>query len=204
MECPLAKTKVFCHFKQRIQRIPAQLSSKVGASSNWEDEKFSYIVIQKTESDQTSAKKMKSKQEPNPTSEMSRVLFTPLKRGRHVSVDLCDVLGKFHRQTVPKSKGREIYRSVRLSNWGDLLYISKEDLEYGNQIQEKRNANLIVQKAQQAEAKRVEDEIKAKQKKQQQQQQKNLRIRPNTKPKKELEETEDEEFNDEEMEDNSF
>lgn len=40
----------WCHFTQRVQRIPISLDAKLGASRNWEDEKFSFVCIQKVKS----------------------------------------------------------------------------------------------------------------------------------------------------------
>jgi len=46
LECPMA-TNSWCHFKQRMQRTPLQLAAKQNSSLNWEDEKFSYVVLGK-------------------------------------------------------------------------------------------------------------------------------------------------------------
>ncbi len=37
----------WCHFSQRVQRINVHAGLKVGTSRNWEDEKFSYVVLRK-------------------------------------------------------------------------------------------------------------------------------------------------------------
>lgn len=37
----------WCHFTQRMQRIPVQMQAKANTSINWEDEKFSYVVLTK-------------------------------------------------------------------------------------------------------------------------------------------------------------
>jgi hypothetical protein len=37
----------WCHFTQRMQRIPIQTQSKHNTSINWEDEKFSYVALTK-------------------------------------------------------------------------------------------------------------------------------------------------------------
>jgi len=45
-ECPM-KENGWCHFSQRVQRMPTTTGAKIGSSRNWEDEKFSYIVLWK-------------------------------------------------------------------------------------------------------------------------------------------------------------
>jgi ribosomal protein RSM22 (predicted rRNA methylase) len=46
----------WCHFTQRMQRIPVQTQSKQNTSINWEDEKFSYVVLTKVTNQPKSTK----------------------------------------------------------------------------------------------------------------------------------------------------
>ena len=54
----------------------------------------------------------------------SRVLSTPLKRDKHVLIDLCCPDGSFERRVYSKGKMKEemdLYRNIRKEEWGGLL-----------------------------------------------------------------------------------
>lgn len=50
----------------------------------------------------------------------SRIIFSPLKRQGHVSMDVCTPHGKIERWTVPKSFSKQAYHDARKAKWGDL------------------------------------------------------------------------------------
>ena len=52
--------------------------------------------------------------------DMPRLIYPPLKRRGHVTLDVCTPAGKIERWTVPKSYSKQAYRDARKSNWGDL------------------------------------------------------------------------------------
>jgi ribosomal protein RSM22 (predicted rRNA methylase) len=52
--------------------------------------------------------------------DMPRLVYPPLKRRGHVTLDVCTPVGKIERWTVPKSYSKQAYRDARKSNWGDL------------------------------------------------------------------------------------
>ena len=52
--------------------------------------------------------------------DMPRLVYPPLKRRGHVTLDVCTPAGTIERWTVPKSYSRQAYRDARKSNWGDL------------------------------------------------------------------------------------
>ena len=52
--------------------------------------------------------------------DLPRLVYQPLKRRGHVTLDVCTPAGKIERWTVPKSYSRQAYRDARKSNWGDL------------------------------------------------------------------------------------
>lgn len=106
----------WCHFIQRMQRIPLQLGSKLGASINWEDEKFSYVAVQKKEMSATGEITEMLRQREN----WGKILRTPLKRGGHVILDTCTHTGDAKRQIVAKAAGKEYYTAARKSAWGDV------------------------------------------------------------------------------------
>lgn len=52
--------------------------------------------------------------------DLPRLVFPPLKRRGHVSMDLCTPQGTIERWTVPRSFSKQAYRDARKSRWGDL------------------------------------------------------------------------------------
>ena len=52
--------------------------------------------------------------------DMPRLVYPPLKRRGHVTLDVCTPAGNIERWTVPKSYSRQAYRDARKSSWGDL------------------------------------------------------------------------------------
>jgi ribosomal protein RSM22 (predicted rRNA methylase) len=52
--------------------------------------------------------------------DVPRLVYPPLKRRGHVTLDVCTPAGKIERWTVPKSYSKQAYRDARKSNWGDL------------------------------------------------------------------------------------
>lgn len=56
----------------------------------------------------------------------NRILSTPLKRNKHILVDLCCDNGSFERRVYTKGKmmdKKEEYRTVRKSEWGGILSV---------------------------------------------------------------------------------
>jgi len=51
---------------------------------------------------------------------LPRIVYPPLKRRGHVTMDLCTPAGQIERWTIPKSFSRQAYRDARKSRWGDL------------------------------------------------------------------------------------
>lgn len=56
---------------------------------------------------------------PHPLS-LPRNIQPPLKRKKHVTLDLCTPSGSIERWTVPKSFSRQAYHDARKARWGDL------------------------------------------------------------------------------------
>lgn len=51
---------------------------------------------------------------------LPRLILPPLKRPRHVHLDVCTSAGTLERWSVPRSYSRQAYRDARKSAWGDL------------------------------------------------------------------------------------
>jgi ribosomal protein RSM22 (predicted rRNA methylase) len=133
--------KDMCSFQQRYIR-PGFLQRILGATDRNHDEvDFSYISLLKgkdirslrpqSETDvrdpwglQLPSRSALPADEPSEGFSLStdspRVIYPPLKRRGHVTMDLCTPRGKIERWTVPKSFGKQAYRDARKSKWGDL------------------------------------------------------------------------------------
>jgi ribosomal protein RSM22 (predicted rRNA methylase) len=130
--------KDMCSFQQRYIR-PGFLQRILGATDRNHDEvDFSYISVMKGRdirgyqpqsyayvsdpsqmlSDSSTADEP-SEGFPLSTSQ-PRIVYPPLKRRGHVTMDLCTPAGNIERWTVPKSFGKQAYRDARKSKWGDL------------------------------------------------------------------------------------
>ena len=99
-KCPLQETLDWCHFSVRLHRTQSHKHAKQGALS-YEDEKFSYLIVNKKEAGQNFA----------------RIVRKPIKRPGHILFDLCTPEG-LKRKTVTKSQ-KDIYKDASKKSWGD-------------------------------------------------------------------------------------
>lgn len=133
--------KDVCSFQQRYIR-PGFLQRILGATDRNHDEvDFSYISLLKgkdirpfrpqSETEvrdpwglQLPIRSALPAEEPSEdlflSTDSPRIVYPPLKRRGHVTMDLCTSAGKIERWTVPKSFGKQAYRDARKSKWGDL------------------------------------------------------------------------------------
>ena len=91
--------------------------------SNFEDEKFSYLVIRRGEKPD----KLKVNLDQASPSELSdasfywdRAVRRALRKKKHVIIDLCSRRGAIERHVIPKSYGRSVYGDAKELFWGDL------------------------------------------------------------------------------------
>lgn len=134
--------KDYCSFQQRYIRPPF-LQRILGAKDrNHDDVDFSYVAIQKGRDLQDMSTTAKPVVQGNDATDsafegyedatdaeesarvhsltLPRLVFHPLKRPGHVTIDLCTPAGKIDRWTVTKSFSKAAYRDARKANWGDL------------------------------------------------------------------------------------
>ncbi|KAK1442075.1 37S ribosomal protein S22 like protein [Babesia gibsoni] len=129
--CPLALTgKDWCHFSQRIYRIPHYLYKKGSISRSIDNEKYSYLVIAKS----TGPRQLLKREERAKTAAeksffWSRIVMPPLKLGRRVLMDVCASPNSFKRIIVPKSTPESGgYKHARDAMWGDLWrFVEREE-----------------------------------------------------------------------------
>ena len=100
--CPLAAAGDWCHFSQRVERSSLHRQIK-SAELAYEDEKFSYIVADKSST---------------PASGGGRIVRHPQKHSGHVQLTLCTSRGIEHRTVARSDKAN--YRLARQAQWGDL------------------------------------------------------------------------------------
>jgi len=98
-KCPMTDDS-WCHFAQRVQRIPVQISVKDHVTRNYEDECFSYIVM-------TKGKQLVDAEQDS----FDRILRPPQKKSGHVILKTCGYDdGDIRQFIVSRSAGTEIYK----------------------------------------------------------------------------------------------
>ncbi|KAI9769366.1 MAG: 37S ribosomal protein S22 [Geoglossum simile] len=130
--------KDFCHFKQRYIRPPFLQRIMHAVDRNHEDVKFSYLAVQRGRDERATngltqgaeaaeaafsgygAKPGDKDYQPTHPLSLPRSILPPLKRRKHVIIDVCTPAGKLERWTIPRSFGRQAYRDASKSSWGDL------------------------------------------------------------------------------------
>ncbi|UKK00157.2 hypothetical protein MACK_000227 [Theileria orientalis] len=128
--CPLALTgKDWCHFSQRIYRIPHYIYKKGSISRSIDNEKFSYLVIGKSTGPRSKYDKESFSLSAVQRSYFwPRIVMHPLKVGRRVLIDVCSRPNNFKRLIVPKNTPESSgYRYARDSLWGDLWRFSQRE-----------------------------------------------------------------------------
>ena len=102
----------WCHFPQLYVRTPFQRAAK-RASTSYSREKFSFLVVAKADALPSGAGAERARS--------AKIVSAPLKRGKHVIMDLCTDEGGLDRVVVTKGKSptRAMYRSIRKAKWGD-------------------------------------------------------------------------------------
>jgi ribosomal protein RSM22 (predicted rRNA methylase) len=98
--CPMAGTRDWCHFAQRVERTSQHRRLKSGALG-YEDEKFSYVIA--------------ARHDVRPAA--ARIVRHPKKLSGHVQLILCARHG-IETRTVTRSSG-DVYKLARQAEWGD-------------------------------------------------------------------------------------
>ncbi|KAG2184542.1 hypothetical protein INT43_000451, partial [Umbelopsis isabellina] len=115
---PLQPDRDWCHFSQRVER-PKFLMKTKHSKVNIEDAKYSYVVLRRGPRPSVT----NAEQEDLETEAYSwpRLITPPLKKNKHVIMDVCSPEGEIQRMIIPKSQGKIPYRDARKSAWGDLF-----------------------------------------------------------------------------------
>ncbi|CAK81774.1 unnamed protein product (macronuclear) [Paramecium tetraurelia] len=112
--CPMAKEGFqWCHFKQMFTAWPKDVFPKYIYENTAVTEKFSYLAVSKKALVQEGQ-------------DWPRITFDPLKRGKHLILDMCTDQGTLERRIVAKSHGKEGgYYEAKHLNGGDLWRFPK-------------------------------------------------------------------------------
>lgn len=103
-----------CRFQQRLNR-PLFSRNASPMSNGYEDEYFSYIVIQKVDVGHQAA--------PDDAEDKrwGRLIRAPLRKGKHVSLDACTRESKLERRVISKKNAPDgQYSKARRAKWGDV------------------------------------------------------------------------------------
>jgi ribosomal protein RSM22 (predicted rRNA methylase) len=98
--CPMAGTRDWCHFAQRVERSSQHRKLK-GAILGYEDEKFSYMIASRSSFSPVAA----------------RIVRHPQKHSGHVGLTLCGCQG-LETKTVTRSN-QQNYKLARQAQWGE-------------------------------------------------------------------------------------
>ncbi|KAL8432958.1 hypothetical protein ACSSS7_004215 [Eimeria intestinalis] len=125
--CPLALTgRDWCHFAQRVRRIPHHLYCKGSRAKNIEEEKFSFLVVGKGPGPRykypSLAAAEGAKASPQDQSFFwPRLVAPPIKAREHVLLDICAAPHHFERIAISKHMPHAAgYKPARQVAWGDL------------------------------------------------------------------------------------
>jgi ribosomal protein RSM22 (predicted rRNA methylase) len=126
--CPLDLTATWCHFGQRVRRSTLLRATK-NATNNFEDEKFSYAIMERMtpEAEAAADKALAASTEkrgpgrPKKVHTLARLLAPPRKKSGHVLFRGCFSDGSVSGILVPRSAGKDVYTSARKSGWGDVM-----------------------------------------------------------------------------------
>ncbi|PHJ22106.1 mitochondrial small ribosomal subunit rsm22 protein [Cystoisospora suis] len=121
--CPVALTgRDWCHFAQRVHRLPHHLYCKGSRAKNVEEEKYSYLVVRKMEGPRNKYSTERDCQTPEERSHFwPRIVMPVIRAGQHCLIDLCAHPHTFERVAVSKSMPHAAgYKLARKAAWGDL------------------------------------------------------------------------------------
>lgn len=121
--CPVALTgRDWCHFAQRVHRLPHHLYCKGSRAKNVEEEKYSYLVVRKMEGPRHKYASEQDCQTPEERSHFwPRIVMPVIRAGQHCLIDLCAHPHTFERVAVSKSMPHAAgYKLARKAAWGDL------------------------------------------------------------------------------------
>jgi ribosomal protein RSM22 (predicted rRNA methylase) len=129
----------WCHFSQRVQRFPLNKGMKLGARVNWEDEKFSYLIIWKRPIDENGEFADPKKDQTNFT--FTKMISQVMRRGKHVIMDGCTEEGDIQRITVSKATSKS-QRKDSCILYSPFFFLVSSSAEREKPFQEKMSDSI--------------------------------------------------------------
>ncbi|RIB08287.1 mitochondrial small ribosomal subunit Rsm22-domain-containing protein [Gigaspora rosea] len=124
-ECPLIESRNWCHFSQRINRPSYLMQTKKVVGNNYEDSKYSYVILRRGPRPRVQAETSKTLEKLTHFSteafHWARLILPPIKRSGHIVMDYCSNTGKRNAIVLLLSQGKVPYRDARKAMWGDLF-----------------------------------------------------------------------------------
>ncbi|KAI8869232.1 Rsm22-domain-containing protein, partial [Ramicandelaber brevisporus] len=114
--CPMTGTQQACMFSQRYW-ISGLSRTMTGDKRDLNDQRYSYIIIKRKNEEEGAPGQLVS----TDPSKWARVMIPPIKKTGQVLADVCTSEGTLERQLFSKRLGKEVYRALRKTMWGDLV-----------------------------------------------------------------------------------
>lgn len=125
--CPLALTgRDWCHFGQRVRRVPHHLYCKGSRAKSIEEEKYSFLAVRKGQGPRSRFRSLAAAEAAGaPAEDLSffwpRLVAPPIKGREHVLLDVCAAPHRFERVAISKHMPHGAgYKAARHAAWGDL------------------------------------------------------------------------------------
>ena len=113
--CPMSASD-WCHFSARVPRDRQHKAVKSG-TLDYEDEKYSYLIMGKTSHAPTDL--MTDHGIDDPITPQGRLVKKPRLRKGHVIMSLCTASGLVEK--VVSKSDKELYKRVKKKSWGDVV-----------------------------------------------------------------------------------
>ncbi|CDZ79773.1 Ketopantoate hydroxymethyltransferase [Candidatus Rubidus massiliensis] len=104
-KCPMQESLKWCHFSTRLQRLEMHRMVK-GVNKGFEDEKYSYLILQKNISSYDPLK--------------GRIVGNPQKHSGHLALEICRD-GHLEKPTITKKHPH--YKQIKKLEWGDVVVL---------------------------------------------------------------------------------
>lgn len=157
-ECPMFERPLrnpnerrrWCHFSQRYERPMALRRVLDGKVDPMGDSAYAYCVLRKDvdrpskEDEEGGSLLDPEEQDVRPglvsaSYAWPRIVLPPLKRHKHVQMDVCTQSAVLQRQVFTKSQGQVVYRAARKSHWGDVFPFAPKAVSRVGKIQSDGN-----------------------------------------------------------------
>ncbi|KAL8443097.1 hypothetical protein Emag_006124 [Eimeria magna] len=162
--CPLALTgRDWCHFGQRVRRVPHHLYCKGSRAKSIEEEKFSFLVVCKGPGPRSRFPSLAAAEAAAASAQEQsffwpRLVAPPIKAREHVLLDVCAAPHHFERIAVSKHMPHAAgYKPARHAAWGDLWRFPRKIIRPDARMYMQQDVREALE---QRHAQRVRDNLK--------------------------------------------